>query len=160
MIGIDTFSWGKLIFLKNKGWDQLIMEIIKKGSFFTTFEVKFEFEHRFPDYLFLLDYVTLYPKIDIDFGYYLSLGFDPADASLLEYNKKENNIIITEDHLMLDESISSGKNVIQLADYFGALFEEGFIKNREFYHLIRFLKKYKNITNKKEKELLDLRKIS
>lgn len=158
MLGIDTFSWGKLLLLKSNQYEPLILEIIKKGNIFITQEVKIEYEYRFPNELSLLKYITLFPKIEIDFKSYQLKGFDPADASLLEYSKNEANIIITEDQLMLNESISNKRNIIQLADYFGSLYETDFLVKREFYHIIKKLRNLRNITKKKEKELLDLRK--
>lgn len=155
--GIDTFSWGKLIFLKNDKFRTLIMEIIEKGNFFMTQEVKTEFEYRFANEIDLLKYITIFPQIEIDFTYYNDLGFDPADASLLEYSKDGDNIIITEDQLMLDESIANKRNIIQLADYFGLLFEAKFLDGREFYHIVKLLRNLRNISKKKEKELLALR---
>ena len=157
MYGIDTFSWGKLIYLKNNNYEGLILEIIKKGNFFITHEVNEEFEYRFANEINLLNYITLYPQIEIDFKKYKWSGFDAADASLLEYNKIEANIIITEDHLMLAESITNRRNIIQLADYFGLLLEKEFLDRREFYHIIKLLRKLRNITERKEKELMDLR---
>ena len=122
-----------------------------------TYEVKKEFEYRFTNEKEMLNYITLYPKIEIDYKNYSLLGFDPADASLLEYSKNEVNVIITEDQLMLDHSIANKTNIIQLADYFGLLFEKEFLNRREYYHIIKRLRKLRNITLKKEKELLYLR---
>jgi uncharacterized protein YaiI (UPF0178 family) len=97
------------------------------------------------------------PRIEFDSTKYIKRGFDPADASLIEYHKKEDYLIITEDHPMLDEGIKEDRKIIQLVDYFALLMLEGFLNKREFYHLIKKFRKMKNITNRKEKEILGLR---
>ena len=158
MIGVDTFSWGKLILLKKEKWNDLISEIILKSDFFITHEVKKEFEHFFPDEIDLLNFVTVLAKMEIDYNASFIKGFDEADASLLEYSKSGDFMLITEDHLMINENISGGNQIIQLVDFFGILFEQEFISGKELYHLTKRLRKMTNITKKKEKEILNLRK--
>lgn len=157
MFGIDTFSWYKLITLYEEPWRPLITEIIKTGDFFITHEVKKELEYRFSNYNDLIELVTIFPRLKIDFHWYDQKGFDPADASLIEYCKK-GYIIITEDQPMLAEGITEKQNIIQLADYFGLLLLLHFLSKKEYFHLIKKLRDMKNITKKKEKNLLNLRK--
>ena len=62
MIGIDTFSWGKLIKLyKMKKWNEPIEKIIKETNWFVTVEGKKEFEHFYQNDLKLLDYGSILP---------------------------------------------------------------------------------------------------
>ena len=58
---------------------------------------------------------------------------------------------------MINEGISGQMKIIQLADFFGLLLRSNFIDKREFYHLIKKLRKMRNITKRKEKWLMDLR---
>ncbi len=157
MIGIDTFSWSKLLLLRDEGWEDLIHEILRKGTFFITHEVRKELEYRFPYEKKIFEYVTILPTLDIEFQNYLIRGYDSADASLLEYASKKGYRIITEDVLMLMDCVVEKQNVIQLADFFGTLLKQGFISSRELYQLIKKLRKMKNITKRKEKELMSLK---
>lgn len=157
MIGIDTFSWYKLLRLQNEGWKPLISDVVKKSDFFITHEVKIELEHRFPEDNDLFEWVTTLPKLEFDKQDYKKKGFDAADASLLEYNRIKGFTIITEDFSMIDEGISGQMKIIQLADFFGLLVRSNFIDKSEFYHLIKKLRKMRNITKRKEKWLMDLR---
>ncbi len=157
MIGIDTFSWYKLIYLYNNDWKNLIEELLKKGDFFITHEVKKELEYRFPNYNFLLEYITILPKLKGPFLKYLERGFDEADSSLLAYAEEKKSAIITEDHPMIAEGITEKQNIFQLAHYFGILMKVGFITPNEFYKLMKLLRKMRNISKKKGKELDKLR---
>jgi len=157
MIGIDTYSWYKLIHLYQDGWQNLITRILSTGNLFITHEVKKELVFRFSENSHLFDMVTLLPAIQFDYRLYEKLGFDQADASLLEYSKREGHIIITEDQLMIAEATSLKENIIQLVNYFGRLFRSGSISSKELYHIVRRLREMRNITEKKEKYMLNLR---
>lgn len=154
MFGIDTFAWFKLIYLKNNGWEELIKEILDVGAFFITHDVKKEFEHFFPDELDLLNRVDIYKVTDEEKKKFSNEKFDEAEVSLLVFTDKKDYVIITEDHPMLDEGISSKKNIIQLVDYFRILNRGNFLSNREFYHLVKKLRAMKNITQDKEKKMI------
>jgi len=143
--------------LRAEGWKDLIDEILEKSNIFITHEVKKELEYRFPEEKEIIDLLTILPARNVDFKSLLSKGFDPADASLLEYMLIDGYRIITEDHPMLMEGVTSKRNILQLADFFGILMKLGFISRRELYHLVKRMRKMKNITKKKELELLNLR---
>ena len=157
MIGIDTYSWYKLLLLLNEGWKDLIEEVLQSGQFFVTNEVKKEVEFRFKDQSHILRLVTILPLIDIDYDSYSKKGFDEADASLLEYNQRNGYLILTEDQAMIAEGVTENKTIIQLADFFGLLMRDGYVEAKEFYHIVKRLRKMRNITKKKEKELLEFR---
>ncbi|OLS19223.1 MAG: hypothetical protein HeimC3_46540 [Candidatus Heimdallarchaeota archaeon LC_3] len=157
MIGIDTFSWFKLIELFSLDWKNLIYEIISKNPIFITHDVKEELDYRFSDETDLFKFISVFPRLNISFQKYLDKGFDNADASLLEYAEIKDYFVITEDHSMLQEGITSRIDIIQLAEFFSVLLTRDIITKKEYYHLIKFLRKMKNITKKKEKGLLRLR---
>lgn len=148
--GIDTYSWQKLITLYENGWKSAIISILVNYHIFVTHEVKKEFLHRFAKFEFLLDYVTHLPKLGINFQLYKISGFDTADASLIEYSKQENRIIITEDHPMLSLVNNENSVFIQLIDFFLIINQTGGITNNQFYRLVQFFRKIKNITKRKE----------
>ena len=102
----------------------------------------------------MLEFITILPTLNKYYLIYLKKGFDPADVSLLEYSDKY--LILTEDHPMLLEGITDRRNIIQLADYLGDLYLNDFLTAKEFYHLIRTFRKWRNIKKKKEKQLLAL----
>lgn len=155
MIGIDTYSWHKLFKLRKEGWIDLIDEILEKSAIFITHEVKKELEYWFPGEKNIFKWFTILPIRNVQFSHFILKGFDPADASLLEYALLEGYQIITEDHPMLMEGVTLRQNIIQLADFFGILTKLGFITKKELYQLVKMLRKMKNITKKKESELLN-----
>ena len=156
MIGIDTFSWGKIIRLRKNGWNDFIIEMLKEGNFFITHEVKKEYEHFYKDQSDLLEYIDILPTLNQRIEFYTLQNFDLADATLLEYTDIKKHRICTEDKPMLIEGTTSKHNIIQLADLFGEFYRNDFISAREFYQLIKILKKWKNISKKKEKQLKEL----
>ncbi|OLS22117.1 MAG: hypothetical protein HeimC3_32590 [Candidatus Heimdallarchaeota archaeon LC_3] len=158
MFGIDTFSWYKIIHLHSNGWNVLLEEILNITSIFITYEVQKELNYRFPGHEEIFTLVTILPKLDEQFKTFTLKDFDEADASLLSFSHKEGFIIITEDHPMLNEGITDKKNIIQLADFFAQLYIDNFLTRREFHKLIRSLKKMKNISKRKEKDLIKLLK--
>ncbi len=156
MIGIDTYQWHKLFILRKEGWEDLINEILEKSDIFITHEIRKELEYRFPSEINVFEWLKILPIRNIKFSQFISKGFDLADASLLEYALIDGYKIITEDHPMLMEGVTLKQNILQLADFFGILMKLGFITKKELYHLIKILRKMKNITKKKESELLSL----
>ncbi len=155
MIGIDTFSWGKLIKLRNEKWKDIVDEMIEETQFFITNSVKKEFEFRFPTELELLLKVAILPDIKHEkYRKWIIKGFDEADATLLEYSDLKEYRLITEDIPMLNEGITNKKNIIHLIDFFKELYYIDFITKTEFYQLIKTFREWKNITLKKEKLLM------
>lgn len=160
MIGIDTYSWGKLIHLKNeREWSKSITEIIEDIDWFITIEGKKEFEHFFPAELNLLDYCTILPLLNVKLDEFITKGFDRNDASLLEYNLIQNYRIITEDRPMLLEGVTGKNDIIMLIDFFLELTgKENYFSTKELYHLIHILSKWRNIDKDKAAAIEKLRK--
>lgn len=156
MIGVDTLAWQKIILLRQKKeWNSLIDEILEKMNFFITTEGKNEFEYRFPNDLDIVNQINVLPVLNDRYSNYMKLGFDPADASLLEYTDIRKYRIITEDRPMIAEGSTSRKNIIFLIDFFRELAEGyRFITSKELYKLVKLFRKWKNITKKKAKEIL------
>ena len=152
MIGVDTFSWQKLIRLYDTQWKDLVSSIIKEFDLFITVEGRKEFERRFPAHLFLLDGLTIVPILNEVFDTYIRRGFDATDASLLEYADIKKARIITEDKLMLLEGTTKRRNVVQLIDFFYELFKSGgSLTKHEFRQLLRTFRDWRNITKRKER---------
>lgn len=152
MIGIDTFSWNKLLMLYHSEWKNTIDEIINKTEIFITVEGKIEFEYRFPDDLNLLNRITIYPVLNTDIFAKYNKIYDLTDASLLEYSENKGYRIITEDRPLLQEGITEKKNIIQLIDFFYELYlKDNFFSKKEIITLIDFFRNWKNIKDKKAK---------
>ncbi|MCH8907385.1 MAG: hypothetical protein IH840_09880 [Candidatus Heimdallarchaeota archaeon] len=155
LIGIDTFSWYKIIRFSETGILSL-NSLLLDSDIFVTREVKKEFEYRFPEYGGILDRVIILPQSDSDFQSYHEFGLDDADASLLEISAKKKYLIVTEDHPMIAEGTKRGLNIIQLGDYLGYLVLNQVITHNNFFKLVRRLRSMRNITKKKERELLQI----
>jgi hypothetical protein len=150
MIGMDTFSWNKVILLRHSNWQKIIDEILGKIEIFITVEGKKEFEYRFPDELSLLDKITIFPVLNTDKFIEYSKKYDSTDASLLEYSEIKGYRIITEDRPLLEEGVTSKKNVIQLLDFFYELYvKDNFFTKREIRDLIDLFRQWKNVKEKK-----------
>ena len=155
LIGIDTFSWYKIIRFSETGILSL-NSFLLDSDIFVTHEVKKEFEYRFPKYVGILDRVIILPQSDSDFLSYREFGLDDADASLLEISAKKKYMIVTEDHPMIAEGTKRGLNIIQLGDYLGYLVLNQVITHNNFFKLVRRLRSMRNITKKKERDLLQI----
>ena len=152
MIGIDTFSWNKLILLVHSEWQKPIEELIVKSDIFITVEGKKEFEYRFPDELDLLDNITVFPILNTDTFKQYRKKYDLNDSSLLEYCDIKGYRIISEDRPLLEEGITNKKNILQLIDFFYELYiSYNFFSRTEMYHLINLFRTWKNIKEKKAK---------
>ncbi len=155
---IDTFSWKKLDILAEKYGDKFIKDIILTNNIYITHEVMEELIYRNFSFISrnnILEYVTILPKIDIDYNTYQQDGFDAADASLIEYSNKEKIPVVTEDHPMLAIAVVNRYDFMQLVDFFVILNSLGQITNNKFQNIIRILRKMKNITKRKAKKLSD-----
>lgn len=150
---LDTYSWTKLLKLEKLGWTKLINNILNNNTILLTHEVKKELQHWYPMRQNMLDRTTLLPIINIDYEEYHKQNFDPADASLIEYNIREQFLVVTEDHPMLALSTVNNLDFIQLADLFYLLNQVNQISNNDFHKLIRILREMKNITLRKQKQL-------
>ena len=109
---LDTYSWTKLLKLEKSGWSKLIENILINNSILLTHEVKKELLHWYPTKENMFDRTTLLPLISIDYDTYLKQDFDPADASLIEYNLREQFLVVTEDHPMLALSTVNNRDFI------------------------------------------------
>ena len=156
MIGVDTYTWKKLLLLYHSEWGSLIDNIIDQINFFVTSEGKIEFEYRFPEEIIILNRIAILPVLKGEiYRYYIEKGFDKTDASLLEYSEVRGYRIITEDHLMLSEAITKNQNIIQLIDFFRELcLVDAYFLRKEIYQIAKLFRKWKNITKKKEKQIL------
>lgn len=59
---------------------------------------------------------------------------------------------------MLNERVDEKNNIISLGDFLGILHGNKFISQKEFYHLVKWLRKIKNLTKRKEKIFLSLKR--
>lgn len=153
MFGIDTFSWTKIFMLIEESWEEILIEWVKSINFFITKEVKVELIHFHGSKINLWNEGAMLPALNVSFQDYLKLGFDSADASLLEYSEKSEYKIITEDGPMLNLNVYKRNNIIQLIDLFRISYTHGFFSKREYFSLIIWFRKNRNITLKKERNL-------
>jgi hypothetical protein len=151
MIGIDTFSWGKLIKLYYMDeWKKQIEIIIKNIDWFITIEGRKEFEYFYSDNVELLNYGTILPILGTKITEYKDKGFDSNDASLLEYADDRGYRIITEDRPMILEGVTGKMNIIFLIDFFSELTEGyNYFSTRELYHLLKLFRNWRNIKEEK-----------
>ena len=88
----------------------------------------------------------------------IELNFDEADASILSSGTRSKEIaLISEDGALLEYARIRSFFALQLIDLFRLFTQKNLIKPRELYHLTKELRKLKNITKKKEKEILERR---
>lgn len=152
MIGIDTFSWRKIINLIEADWKEPIIELIDGSNIFITSEGLKEFNHYFSESSYLLDKIAILPLLKSPKYRDYLIKYDANDASLLDYIEVNNFRIISEDGPLLIEGITTKRNIVQLFDF---LFEkykvDEFFSKREIYKLLKLFEKWKNITKKKIK---------
>ena len=155
MIGIDTFSWQKILLLrKERQWKAAMDDLIDQIECFITIEGKKEFEHRFPEDIDLLNNIAILPVLKSEKYHIFLEDFDATDASLLEYNEKRGYRIITEDRPMIAEGVTSKKNIIFLIDFLYELHKAyDFFTSREIYQLVQIFREWKNISKKKAKDI-------
>lgn len=155
MIGIDTFSWQKILLLrKEKQWQLAMDDLIQQLDCFITVEGKIEFEYRFSEDLNILNHISILPVLKSARYYEYLKDFDAADASLLEYNEKRDYRIVTEDRPMIAKGVTSKKNIIYLIDLFYEFYKiYAFFSSKEMYQLVDIFRKWKNISKKKAKYL-------
>lgn len=160
MYEVDTYSWTLIIRLREYKFRDLISQIMNKKEFMITHEVHKELLHFHPKEKTFLQTVIIFPTINQVYDKYIKKGFDPADASLLEYSEIRGIVLITEDEPMLLEHIMSGTiKVIHLIDYFGLKMIEGTISFNELYQIVKTFRKWKKLTKKKEKKILNLKNL-
>jgi predicted nuclease of predicted toxin-antitoxin system len=156
MIGLDTFSWYKLISFYNNEWKKEMTNFLTEYQVFITHEVKIEYSYRYPKYLFLLDLISILPRkrslIEYD-----RKKFDVADITLLEYAESTDYLIITEDQPMLAQGVTRKRNILQFSDLLALLYIGNIIDSKDYYQMVKKLREMKNITKKKEKSLMNIR---
>ena len=159
MIGIDTFSIQKLLQLRHSGWDSVIDNLLDQGLFFITSEGEKEFRYWFKNDLFILEKFHKFPILNEKLNEYIKIGFDINDASLLEYSDIMNYRIISEDRPMVARAVSAKNYIIFLIDFFYEIYiRDDFFSQREFYHLVKLFRNWRNIKEKKAKKLIENKK--
>ena len=127
---------------------------MSKFDLFVTHEVENEIKYHYQGYQLYLNCFKILPSLNMSSRLYSERGFDKADISLLEYSELDDYIIVTEDEGMLSECLSEENNIIQLIDFLELLHRHSFLKRREIYHIAKYFRKIRNITERKEKKIL------
>ncbi|MCF2141069.1 MAG: hypothetical protein K9W44_13505 [Candidatus Lokiarchaeota archaeon] len=152
-IFIDTFSWAKI--------DLLISEsLFDFDPIYDTFEVCIthfvseELNHRGLSSCISSKLSILPVKNKRIYEDAISQGFDKADASILSYGTKNDDVaIVTEDRPLLLLGMSYKFAIMQLIDFCRLLNAMELITKRELYRINQKLRILENITKKKEKEI-------
>lgn len=156
--GVDTYSWSKLILLRQTKWKYIIEEILGFQSLFITLPVLEELKHFFHQHEEEWSRVQILETKQTSVTFYNPETFDEADISLLRYAEEEDFTIITEDRPMLLLNIHTRNNIISLADFFALLYKIEYLTRKEFYQLLKWFEAKKNITKQKTKKLKELLK--
>ncbi|MHA1651027.1 MAG: hypothetical protein ACTSYB_12600 [Candidatus Helarchaeota archaeon] len=154
---IDTCTWFKLDLLTEENLFNS-ENLYELAEIEITHQVLKELEH-FGSSSFQKERTKINPiRNQKIFNDVLELGFDEADASILSFGSKTKNfILVSEDNALLEYARVHGYFAIQLIDLFRLFTQKKIIKPRKLYHLTKKLRELKNITKKKEKEILKLR---
>ena len=155
LLFLDTCTWLKLEILER---EELFKnsKLFNFGSLAITYEIKEELEYFSISSLDLRTLIVYPIKNKILYKQALELGFDEADASLLSNGKieEEELYLISEDRGVISFGQFHKMNIMQLADFFMVLTASNHLTKRNCYHLIKFLRKQRNITHKKEQNIL------
>lgn len=154
MLGIDTFTWTKIFWLMDEGWRDAFEELLAQMPFFITEDMIRELKHFHPTSEKKWSNGNILKRRNITFSDYIRMGFDEADASLLEYSELPEYTIITEDRPMLAQNVYKQNNIIQLVDLIKIYYDQGYFTKKEYRFIITWLRKKRNIGKKKEKQLL------
>lgn len=159
-LGVDTNTWLK-IFRIEKDFNKILDSTIIKFNVFLTHDVLEECLFHAPDRREFFKKMTIFPKLNKLFQYYKSLGFDNADASLLEYADEnihpiagEKYIIITEDPAMLKFNVYGKLRIIKFIDWLNRLYDIQMLTKKQLTFLTNFLFKSRNITKRKKDRIL------
>ncbi len=158
MIGVDTYSWRKILLLRDETkYSEGIMNLIYGVDLFLTRHGLEEFKYRFKKDTEILKHVTILPVLGGIRYKELVQEFDENDASLLEYCLIKGYRIVSEDRPMLMYGYHRRLNISPLIDF---LFETGlkydYFNKNEIYDLIRVFERWKNISKRKRKQLKKL----
>ncbi|MFV2014075.1 MAG: hypothetical protein ACC656_01480 [Candidatus Heimdallarchaeota archaeon] len=158
-LGIDTCTWLK--FFKYENHFKIILDLLLESfNIFVTHDVLEECKFHAPKKAELFKFVEIKPRLNKSFSHYKSLGFDDADASLLEYadlnsfsNKEvaKTYTIITEDPEMLSQNILGSNRVIKLIDWILKMYEGELVTKKQVTGLSKLLYSNRNITKRKLK---------
>ena len=149
MILIDTCSVLKLKML-NKESDGLTEKILDNSNLSMTHEVIDEILYYYPEFEENIKKMTILPRLNTKYYRIFLQNFDEADSTLLEYGKKKNFIIITEDHKMIKVSKLMSITSVQLCDFLVKLNEEKKIFHlKKMRKIMKYFRENKNITKRK-----------
>ena len=156
-LGIDTCTWLKITHFGSDPVD--VFRLVTEGfQIFTTEDVLRECLFHLPEKEEFFKDLELFKRLDNKFEYYRKLGFDEADASLLEYSDTEANdnpdhayVIITEDPQMLLQNTFGSLKVIRLIDWLVQLGRQTLLEERSLARIAKRLYDTRNITKRKLK---------
>lgn len=158
--GIDTCTWLKIVNLEHLE-TQILDVLLSNFQIFVTHDVLSECLHFLPEEKTLFEQVEVLPRINRFFQDYEELGFDSADASLLEYADMNNfrageqkYVIITEDPEMLRLNVTGAMRIIKFVDFLVLLQSSGYLKRKVCQELVLKLYLSRNITKRKKKTAL------
>ena len=150
---IDTFSWKKFDLLaKNKLFE--ISNLYEWSKVHITHEILTEIKHFRLKSCNLKSTIILPVKNIKIFQEAIDLDFDQADAEVLSNGtKNENLFIVSEDKPLLQYCQAYKFKALQLVDLFHLFTMIEQLENRDLYRIVRFLRNFKNITEKKSNHI-------
>ena len=150
---IDTFSWKKFDLLeKNKLFN--MKSLYEWSNVNITHEVYNEIKHFRLKSCALKSTSILPIKNKKIYQEAKDLEFDEADSQILSHGGNDRKlIIISEDKPLLKFCRGYSFDAMQIIDLFHLFAIRGFINHKELYQVNRFLRKYKNITEKKSNQI-------
>jgi len=152
-IFIDTYSWAKIDILVDASYIDL-NNLYQKFEICTTHDVLEEIQYREIKSCQIHN-LQIYPiKNKRIYEDVIIQQFDKADASLLSFgSRKGDSIIVSEDKPLLELGKSYRIEIIQLIDFFRILTKLNLFTKNQLFKINRELRKLKNISKKKEKEI-------
>ncbi len=154
MLAVDTCSWFKIKLIEKELGEDLIAFFKKSGlNLFFTYPLHEELAHFFPG---LKTFIKNYPLLPqgAKFKEFLSLGFDEADSSLLEYAAIQDAIVVSEDPEMRTFAKIRKFKVIPLAQLVFLFFKWKKISPERSNRIINFLREKKNIGKREHEKLI------
>lgn len=151
---IDTGTWLKLDVLS-------ALKLFEPNSLyewaevFTTHQVDEEL-HHFNNKSINRPLTSILPIKNKDiYNEAVSVGFDPADSSIISHGEIDNPdvLIISEDRPLLKYTKMYHFYIMQLIDLFQVLSKQGHISFNELYRLAKEMQRLRNITRKKQDEI-------
>lgn len=158
-LGVDTCTWLKLFHFEEV-FPGLVEKTISSFNVFITHDVFVECLFHCRDKEEFFKAIEVKPRLNKTINHYFTLGFDSADASLLEYadhnsfSEEGSYVVITEDPEMLALNVWGTTRVIQLVDWVKRLYQVGLFSKQELRFVVTQLHKTRNITKRKQTEVL------